>query len=319
MTLTEIARHDKALMPPPWAVRRLYWSDDGRTLFAPPWRLDVATALWTRFEPDKPPRLKRAKDDGLPSGFVGRSAVPMPGNSRWVITRAYRPPGRGVEQAPPPADRTAELVLVLADGTAGPPLWFGLSEPPTHVAAGRGFVTAVVDHHLKVWHAGSRSEAAAIAVGTVGALAIHAVQGAVAIAESSRVSVCRDPDWTAPTRLEGHTNPVTALAFDPVRPLLASGSHDDGEVRLWNLDSGDCVATASPGAVVDLAFSPDGIRLVCAVSTAAGQIVELDVTAPSGVDAPIPADSPTADEPAEAPATESTPGIWARIKRWFSR
>jgi WD40 repeat protein len=58
---------------------------------------------------------------------------------------------------------------------------------------------------------------------------------------------------------------VTALSFHPTEPLLATG-HDDGVVRLWNLDAGVLTAElAEHGeAVSALAFSADGGRLASA-------------------------------------------------------
>jgi hypothetical protein len=62
--------------------------------------------------------------------------------------------------------------------------------------------------------------------------------------------------------LEGHTGGVTALAFSPAAPVLASGSADN-TVRLWNLDDYTPLAALSGAAdwIRALAFAPDGIGL----------------------------------------------------------
>ena len=62
-----------------------------------------------------------------------------------------------------------------------------------------------------------------------------------------------------------HNAPLTALAWHPTRPILATASEDLG-IRLWNLDDGtrleELRGPLSPPSV--LSFSPDGTRLATA-------------------------------------------------------
>ena len=60
--------------------------------------------------------------------------------------------------------------------------------------------------------------------------------------------------------LLAHTDQVTSIAFSRDGTMLASGAGDD-TVKLWNVDTGQNIATFYTGPVASVAFSPDGKTL----------------------------------------------------------
>jgi WD40 repeat protein/DNA-binding SARP family transcriptional activator len=61
-------------------------------------------------------------------------------------------------------------------------------------------------------------------------------------------------------RLEGHTDWVTSLAFDPTTPQHALSASGDGLLILWNVESGEIIRRfeGHSGGVNGVVFSPDG-------------------------------------------------------------
>jgi WD40 repeat protein len=71
-----------------------------------------------------------------------------------------------------------------------------------------------------------------------------------------------------PRQLAGHPGEIFALAWSPDGKLLASGAHEDRNIRLWEPETGKLVRTlvGQDGWTRSLAFSPDG-KILAAGST----------------------------------------------------
>jgi len=63
-------------------------------------------------------------------------------------------------------------------------------------------------------------------------------------------------------RLEGHSGPVTRVAYAPHGALIATCSHSDEFAKIWDTSTGVCIRSFSGGILMDKPFfSPDGSRL----------------------------------------------------------
>lgn len=88
-------------------------------------------------------------------------------------------------------------------------------------------------------------------------------------------------------RLEGHSGPITALAFTPNGEVIVSASADQ-TIRLWNADTGDALRTIVNEDMSDfvvLALTPDGKTL--ASGTNAGAVLMWDITTGERANEPL--------------------------------
>ena len=71
---------------------------------------------------------------------------------------------------------------------------------------------------------------------------------------------------TQRTRWEESSKRVSSIAFSPDGRLLASGSADDGTIKLWDVETGQNITTFTEkpqarSSMLCIAFSPDGTKL----------------------------------------------------------
>ena len=127
------------------------------------------------------------------------------------------------------------------------------------VATPDGVVTVGDDGVVKSWTVGGKLRWAATHGSPIAAAAVSK-DGTVATgAADGTVRLWRGSDGSALQTLRGHSDGVTALAFDPSGALLVSGSADH-TARIWDTSTGK-LAHALIGhtfGITSVSFSPDG-------------------------------------------------------------
>lgn len=178
-------------------------------------------------------------------------------------------------------DRGFELLGLADQARRGPILQHGLPGTVRSgmigggrlAAAGQFAVTWDGESAVKTWRlppapdstassAGSAASLAALAP-RGGPLAVASIGGDVRIFSSVQPVVLSAGQ--APAFI-GHLRPVTTMQFDAAGKLLGTGALD-GSLRVWEVGSGApraFFASQADGAVLDLAFSPDGQQVISA-------------------------------------------------------
>jgi WD40 repeat protein len=157
-------------------------------------------------------------------------------------------------------------VIRLIDVAEGRALMVsGSTGPPVHALAyshdGAMLVTGDDGGRLAVHDAGLGSTALPGHLGAVLGVAF----GGMILASAGADATVRLWDGFSSQPLAGHTEPVTAVAFDPAGSLLASAGLDS-TIRLWNPATGAHLHTIDghDGAVHALVFAPGGGTLASA-------------------------------------------------------
>ena len=127
--------------------------------------------------------------------------------------------------------------------------------------SGDALASAGFDQSMIVWDAAAGKARAVVRwhAGAVNALAPLPGGGFASAGEDGRIALWPARPGAQPARvLEGHSEPVVALALSPDGQRLASASWD-GTARVWTLATGEArVLEGHRGNVNGVAFRPDG-------------------------------------------------------------
>ena len=127
----------------------------------------------------------------------------------------------------------------------------------------RGFEKS--EHWIISWNTDTGEWAAKVPTAAANCLATEPGGTRLAEAGDDKLVHIRDATTLAElTKFRAHDGPVNALAWNPARPIIATGSADRS-VRLWNAATGALIeglhiGMREPSA---LYFSPSGRRLAC--------------------------------------------------------
>jgi cytochrome c len=157
--------------------------------------------------------------------------------------------------------RLLTLLLLLAVPAAAQEAVHGGPVRALAVSGG-ALASAGFDQSMIVWDPASGRARAVVRwhAGAVNALAPLPGGGFASAGEDGRIALWPARPGAQPDRvLEGHTEPVVALALAPDGRALASAAWD-GTARLWDLASGAArVLEGHRGVVNGVAFRPDGV------------------------------------------------------------
>lgn len=167
-------------------------------------------------------------------------------------------------------------------------LWDNTADTHTHTvdddAEPNGSITFLLDGKLVThtlgentvlrWHSAMGSPAISDCTATAKVTAFS-TDGRLAISDSHTIKL-----WNAMTDavwlLDGHTKPITAVAFAPNGNLLASGSRDD-TVRIWDATTGTCTLkltltfSSIDNWISSVAFSPDSTLVASGLTHTTGE------------------------------------------------
>ena len=280
----------QAEIPSPSSPSGLRWRPDGALLVGP--------SVVRLGEPMRPlPELRRTI--GRPrrsmGGYEVKGAAWSPDGTRLVLGLGWRA-GRCCRggKRPMPSTPMPDRLLLL-DGATGTELAAIAGDVNGPYALSDRFVATIDDRRLAVFRRGDASRLPVYDPHRADwrALAFSADGHALAAIDSTgRVEIRETAGFARVSHWVGGEGFGGAVALHPTLPVVATAGGDK-RLRLWSAAHGELLAEAPLNEATDdphdLAFSPDGTRLVVALSTHDSKLLVFDVE--------IPADFPRQEAP----------------------
>ncbi len=180
---------------------------------------------------------------------TGEEQTVIEDHADWVMDISWSPDGSKIASAS--RDKTSKLFDTktgdaLVTFNKHGDVVFGVAFLPD----GKTVATAGRDKKLRLWTIEKASQTREIGGFASDVFKVAALPDGrlVSCSADKTVRLHTSADGKEVRKFEGHTDWVYAIAAHPATARLVSGSYD-GEIRLWNLDTGEAVLTfkAAPG------------------------------------------------------------------------
>lgn len=150
-------------------------------------------------------------------------------------------------------------------------------------ADGKYLASVSADESIRLWNVQTGKTVNIISNGGfVSELAYSPVEQQIATGFEESIRVWNPHTGELLRTLEGHTDRIHDIAYSPDGKIIASNASDN-TLRLWDAESGKLIKVIDIRAPIDIAFSPDGAKIIATtyadegipiISVHSGQIIK---------------------------------------------
>lgn len=258
----------QSLPLPGYGGTPLCFSEDGRWLFAGPYRIELGSERAQRLPALSESLVAQLPAPQPPDAFTIGGAAWQPDGSTLALTALYAPP-RGLHPSPRYDGPTQRLLLL--DGKTGAlerVLWEGqeLSPPSKLLLTQEWLAAAGTD--ITIWRRADGERLATLQGHRAGVRALVLDSSGRQLASTDAAGEARlwnVTSWQSLAAWQAHRGAATTFSFNPGIPLLATGG-EDGLVRFWHPSATPTLLLDLPQGerVEGLTFDPGGLRFLVA-------------------------------------------------------